>query len=82
MAAEPGADPVREPGPGVGLVDDDGDLPAPGGKVHRGADVAADADQDVRPGLVQDDAGLFTAPASWPGSRSRSSEGLRGKGTG
>ncbi len=58
VLAQPGTDPVGEPWPGVGLMDHDRDLAPPGGKVQRGADVAADADQDVRPGVVQDAAGL------------------------
>ena len=54
-----GAHPVGQAGPGVGLMDHDGDLPAPGGEVQRGADIAADAHQDVGAGLVQDAPGLL-----------------------
>ena len=48
----PGADPVGQPGPGVGLVDDDRDAPA-GGEVGGQRDVAAEADDDVGAGLVE-----------------------------
>ncbi len=59
VAAEAGADTVCQARAGVGLVDHDRDLPAPGGKVHRGAHIAADAHQDVGAGLVQDGTGLL-----------------------
>ncbi len=39
-------------------MDDNRDFPAAGGEVHGCADVAADADQDVRAGFIEDDAGL------------------------
>ncbi len=49
---------VGQSGPGVGLMDHDGDPPAACGEVQRRADVAADAHQDVGRCLVKDASGL------------------------
>ena len=59
VPAQPRTHPVGQARAGVGLVDDDGDLPPPGGEVHGRADVAAHSHEDVRAGVVEDAPGLL-----------------------
>ena len=79
---EPGADLVRQAGPGVRLVHDDRHAAARG-EVGGQRDVAAEPDDDVR---VDPRSTSRVAPTraenTRPGSRSRSPLGLRGSGTG
>ena len=58
VAAEAGAYLVGQAGPGVGFMDNDGDVAPPGGEVERRAHVAADAHQDVGFSVVEDFSGL------------------------